>query len=380
MKKVLFIITTLRRCGPVNILFDIVKYLDRSACSAHVLTLCPEEGDSRWDEFVAAGATVSCLDVRKGMGSWMAALRLGRVVDDIAPDVVHCISFRADLMGALALGKYRKLSSQLNYPFDDYVMTYGNALGGAMAHLTAWALKRYDTTVACADDVAAKMAARGVPARVVYNAIDDALFVPADAAEHQAQRQRLNIPADAFPVFVFVGVLSDRKQPLVTIRAFLQFQQQHPKATLLMLGDGPEGEACRALTQGNERVIYAGRVAKTRPYLAAGDAYIATSKAEGMPVSVVEALAMRLPVVLSDINPHREILAIDPHAGVLARTGSVEETAAAMTELASQDLASMGGHARRIIEQELSARVMSRKFQQIYAELTSAPLSRTPCP
>lgn len=369
MKKVLFIITTLRRCGPVNILFDIVKYIDRDRFSAHVLTLCPEEGDSRWEEFLTAGAIVSCLDVKKGIGYGVAARRLRGVVDLIDPDVVHCISFRADVLGMLCLGKYRKISSQLNYPFDDYVMTYGKVVGGMMAHITTWALKRYDIIVACAKDVAAKMEARGVPSRVIYNAIDDALFKPANSAERQIHREQLGIPSDAEPIFIFVGVLSDRKQPIVAIQAFLRFQAQHPAAYLLVLGDGPKSEACRELTQGNARVIYTGRVAETRPYLAASDAYIATSKAEGMPVSVVEALAMRLPVVLSDIDPHREILAIDPGAGVLARTGAVDETAAAMMQLVSQDLTIMGDHARRIIDQELSARVMSRKFQHIYAEL-----------
>jgi glycosyltransferase involved in cell wall biosynthesis len=73
--------------------------------------------------------------------------------------------------------------------------------------------------------------------------------------------------------------------------------------------------------------------------------------------------------VLSDINPHREILAIDPAAGILAVTGSVDETAAAIAQLLSQDLKIMGDHARRIVEQELSARVMSRKFEHIYTEL-----------
>lgn len=369
MKKVLFIITTLRPCGPVNILFDIVKYLDRDRYSAHVLTLCPEEGASRWDEFVAIEAKVSSLGAKKGVGYGLAALGFKAVVDEIEPDVVHCISFRADVLGSVFLYKYRKISSQLNYPFDDYVMTYGKAIGSVMAHLTAWALKRYDVTVACANDVAAKMVTHGVPARVIYNAIDDALFVPADSAERQSRRDQLGIPADADPVFIFVGVLSERKQPLVTIQAFLQFQAQNPSATLLVIGDGPEFESCLELTQGNRRVIYAGRVAETRPYLAASDAYIATSKAEGMPVSVVEALAMRLPVVLSDINPHREILGIDPEAGMLAGTGSVDETAAAMKQLMAQDLKNMGDHARIIIEQELSSRVMSRKYQHIYDEL-----------
>lgn len=369
MKKVLFIITTLRHCGPVNILLDVVKFLDRSRLNAHVLTLCPEVGDSRWDDFVAAGATVACLNVKKGIGCGVAALRLRGYVASIVPDVIHCIGFRSDVLGSLCLGKYPKISSQLNYPFDDYVMTYGKAVGRAMAHITAWALRRYDITVACSDDVAAKMAAHGVHARVIYNAIDDSIFVPATSVERQTRREQLGIPSSAGPVFIFVGVLSDRKQPMVTIQAFLRLQAQYPFATLLMLGDGPQSEACRELTQGNGRVIFVGQVAQTRPYLAASDAYIATSKAEGMPVSVLEALAMRLPLVLSDIDPHREILAIDPVAGLLARTGSIEETAAAMMRLVSKDLKVMGDHARRIIDNELSARVMSQKFQNIYAEL-----------
>lgn len=369
MKKALFIITTLRRCGPVNILFDIVKYLDPATYSAHILTLCKEEGDSRWEELEALGATVTGLGIHKGFSFASAMLHLKGAVDRIQPGVVHCISFRADVLGSLCLGKYKKISSQLNYPFDDYVMTYGKAVGSVMAHLTAWSLKRYDLTVACANDVATKMAARGVPARVVYNAIDDAFFTPAAEAERRAIREALKIPPDADFVFIFVGVLSDRKQPLVALQAFLRFQEKHPRAAMLVVGDGPESDACRQLTQGNPRVIHAGRVADTRPYLAASDVYVATSKAEGMPVSVAEALAMHLPVILSDINPHREILDIDPGAGTLACTGSVDETLHAMEQIAGNDLEVMGRHARNIIEQELSARVMSRKFQTIYAEL-----------
>lgn len=369
MKKILFIITTLQRTGPVNILFDLVHHIDRSAYSVHVLTLCPEQDDSRWREFEAVGATVSSMNLPRGARFFAASPRLRREVDKIAPDVVHCFGFRGDLLGAIFLGRYPKVSSQLNYPFDDYVMTYGKAVGGAMAHLTAWSLRRYDHTVACATDVAAKMAKHGVPAKVIYNAIDDARFVPPTPAERAAQRKRLDLWEDADFVLIFVGVLSDRKQPLVALEAFLRFQQMHPKAAMIVLGDGPLAEDCRRLAQG-QRVLFAGKVPDTRPYLIAGDAYIATSKAEGMPVSVIEALALRLPVVLSAIDPHREILSIDPGAGHLVSVGSVADTAEALHRLKEGDLAAMGDHARRIIDQELSARVMSAKFQVLYRELS----------
>ena len=368
MKTVLFLITTLRRTGPVNILFDLTKYLDRSVYNVHVLTLCAEKGDSRWAEFEAEGVTVSTLDLPKGWRFVIAAPRLRRVTQEIRPDIVHTVGFRSDVLAAFFLNNFRKVSSQLNYPFDDYVMTYGKKVGGAMAHLTSWALKRCDVTVACASDVATKLARHGVPAKVIYNAVDDARFVPAPPSERAAARARLGLWNDADIVFIFVGVLSDRKQPLVTIQAFLQFHEQHPKAALIVLGDGPLFAACHELAQGR-RVHFAGNVTDTRPYLTASDVYIATSKAEGMPVSVIEALALRLPVVLSDIQPHREILAIDPGAGRLAQTGSVDGTLKAMRQVANADLSIMGGHARRIVDQELSARVMARKFEVLYGAL-----------
>lgn len=368
MKTVLFLITTLRRTGPVNILFDLIKYMDKSVYNVHVLTLCAEEGDSRWPEFEAEGITVSTLDLPRGWRFVTVAPRLRRVTQKIKPDIVHSIGFRADVLAAFFLKKFPKVSSQLNYPFDDYVMTYGKKVGGAMAHLTAWALKRYDLTVACASDVATKLARHGVSAKVIYNAIDDARFIPPRPSERAAARARLGLWDDADLVFIFVGVLSDRKQPLVTLEAFLQFHEQHPNAALIVLGDGPLSAACRELAH-SRRVHFGGNVPDTRPYLTASDVYIATSKAEGMPVSVIEALALRLPVVLSDIHPHREILAIDPGAGRLAQTGSVDGTLEAMRQVAAADLSIMGDHARRIVDQELSASVMSRKFQALYGAL-----------
>ena len=175
MKSIVFIITTLRRSGPVNILFDLVKYLDRSVYKPHIITLCEEEGDSRWGEFEAEGVSLEGLDLPRGWRFFLASGRIKTVVADMQPAVVHCFGFRGDLIGAVHLGQYLKVSSQLNYPFDDYVMTYGKVVGGMMAHLTILALKRYDVTVACANDVALKMQCKGVPAKVVYNAIDDTI-------------------------------------------------------------------------------------------------------------------------------------------------------------------------------------------------------------
>lgn len=370
MKSIVFIITTLRRTGPVNILFDLIRYLDRSVYTPYVITLCDEEGDSRWGEFEAEGLSLVCLHLPKGLRFIASSARIKSVVDRIRPTVVHCHGFRADLLGAVFLGRYKKVSSQHNYPFDDYVLTYGKLAGGLMAHLTAWALRRYDFTIACANHIAIKFRRNHLQAIYINNGIDDAFFSRPLPHVRDENRKILNISPNTKFVFIFVGVLSERKQPLVALQAFLQFQVDYPESMLLVLGDGPLSGLCKQLTEGR-RVVFFGNVSDIRPYLVASDAYLATSKAEGMPVSVLEAMSMRIPVVLSDIEPHREILAINSEAGFLAKTGSIDDTAQTMRRLAMQNLETMGNHSRHIIDLEFNARVMSGKFQGFYSKLTN---------
>lgn len=365
MKSIVFVITTLKRTGPVNILYDIVKYLDRSNYDPHIITLCEEEGNSRWEDFEKLNVSLSSLKLSKGWRFIKEASSIKKIIDDLKPDIIHTFGFRADVMGAIFLAKHFKISSQLNNPFEDYVMTYGNKVGGFMAHMTLWALKRFDHVVACSRDVKSKLHKKGLLTDVIYNAIDVANFLPATQQEKIELRKKLNIWNDVDVVFIFVGVLSDRKQPLIAIQAFLNFQKIRKNSALLVLGSGSLQDECQQAAQGH-RVIFFGNVPDTRPYLAASDVYIATSKAEGMPVSVIEAMAMKLPVILSDIEPHQEILGIDNKAGLLCKTGSVENTTQAMVTLAQEDIALMGTHARSIIDLELNAQVMSKRFQEIY--------------
>jgi len=368
MTSIVFIITSLRRTGPVNILFDLITSLDRSVYRPHILTLCNEDGDSRWCDFVSEGVSLRSLNLPKGWRFIAASARIKTEIDNIRPAVVHCFGFRADMVGTFYLKNYEKVSSQLNYPFDDYVMTYGKVVGGIMAQLTVLALRRDYVAVACSKDVAAKLKNKGVRSRIVYNAINDARFIPLKHEERSMQRKNLKLWSDAEFIFIFVGVLSERKQPLIALQAFLNFQAIHPKSAMLVLGEGPLDCECRNLVSG-ARVVFYGNVVDTLPYLAASNAYIATSKAEGMPVSVLEAMAMQLPVVLSNIEPHREILSIESGAGFLTATGSVIETTNAMLRLADEDLDAMGKSSRSIIDKELNAGMMSKKYQKIYGEL-----------
>jgi glycosyltransferase involved in cell wall biosynthesis len=367
MIKILYIVSTLKRTGPINILYDIIKYLDPLEQQPHILTLRSEPSNSRIKEFEALGVKIDSLHEDGKILTPVMIHRFRKFVYKTKPDVVHSMGFRPDLLSGFFLQNYVRISSQLNYPFDDFPMTYGAFVGGAMARLTTLAIKRMTVVVACSEDVADKLKRKGLTLPVICNAIDLALFESPTPLQKALAREKLNIPVDAKAVFIFVGVLTERKQPLVAIEAFNKFCDTFANAYLIILGDGDQrGECEKASLPHADHFRFMGNVTDTRPFLTAADYYLATSKAEGMPVSVLEALALRLPIILSDINPHKEIISFNKSAGLLVKTGSEADTVNKMFKIVSADRQSMEDAALSIVSDHLNAKSMSTKFQDLY--------------
>lgn len=107
-----------------------------------------------------------------------------------------------------------------------------------------------------------------------------------------------------------IGRLEPVKDPETLIRAFARGPDDDSR--LVLVGDGslkPEVEAlCRELGLDN-RVELTGLIPRDNVFArcAQADVMVSTSHGEGLPVAVMEAMAARCPVVLSDIPPHREL-------------------------------------------------------------------------
>ena len=127
-------------------------------------------------------------------------------------------------------------------------------------------------------------------------------------------RKAFSIPDNAF-VFVFVGRLDRDKGIDELVQAFLKLEQERPEAHLLLVGaEEPGGKAIQESTR---RMIIAsdhihlsdGWQADVRPWYAAADALVHPSRREGFPNVVIEAGAMELSSIVTDINGSREIVA-----------------------------------------------------------------------
>ena len=142
------------------------------------------------------------------------------------------------------------------------------------------------------------------------NWADGTIFFPNTSEARLATRRTLhdefNLPLDA-PVVLFVGRLEGIKDPDLMLRTFAEFVAEVPSARLVVVGEGSMRED---LAHRVEELPLAGRVAlmgglapgQVAELMNASDALLVTSASEGMPVTVLEALACGLPVVSTDVG------------------------------------------------------------------------------
>ncbi|QIE58271.1 glycosyltransferase family 4 protein [Rasiella rasia] len=146
------------------------------------------------------------------------------------------------------------------------------------------------------------------------NGIDTSYFSSEIFTESQniQKRKELNIPDDDF-VFVFVGRIVRDKGINELVEAFARVQRKHPNCTLLLVGPfeddlDPVSEETRTTINTHQKIITVGYQADVRPFFAISNALVFPSYREGFPNVVMQAGAMGLPAIVSNINGCNEII------------------------------------------------------------------------
>jgi glycosyltransferase involved in cell wall biosynthesis len=201
--------------------------------------------------------------------------------------------------------------------------------------------------------------------RVIPNAVDVARLGATALARGDA-RLELKVPVDATIVGA-VARFDGVKQLDVLVDAMTRLRG----VTLVLVGDGPESARLRALAAQRSlgsRVVFAGEVEGAARLLPAFDVYATPSRKEGMPIAVLEAMALGLPVVASDIPAHREVLG-PASAGLVA--GTVDAFADALGRLArdADQRAVLGAENRTRARSEFDAREMLEALHALYGQV-----------
>lgn len=187
--------------------------------------------------------------------------------------------------------------------------------------------------------------------RVVPNGVSPRV---SELTQEQA-RDALQIPQPDF-VFVTVGRLSPQKNQAVLLQAL----KHVPGAILVIVGEGELRAHLTALAESesvSDRVVFAGEVSSdiVAHYLRAADTYVFPSGWETFGLATVEAASAGLPLIVSDLPVHREVIgnATGEGAPVFVSPGDVEGWSVAMRssmDRSAEDLAGSRASGRLIAE------------------------------
>jgi glycosyltransferase involved in cell wall biosynthesis len=250
---------------------------------------------------------------------------LRRLIDEAGPDVVHLHSSKAGLAGRLAV------RGRLPTLFQPHGWSWLAAPRRLVRPAVAWerlAERWTDLHVCVGEGEAAEARVRGLrgPCRVVRNGVDLKHFERADEDDRRAARARLDLPPEA-PLVVCVGRLTRQKGQDILLAAWSAVLAACPRARLALVGDGELREPLRRAAPPG--VLFTGPVADTRPWYAAADLVVLPSRWEGLPLTLLEALAVGRSVVGSDIPGIAE--ALPRGAGTLTPPGDPAALAEAIT-------------------------------------------------
>ena len=370
MQKILYVVSTLKRSGPTNQLYNLIKYLNRELFEPYLITLSPESEDTRWNDYNELGVQLYSLKLSRIKGVFCAKKMAKKLIQKIKPDLIHTQGIRADVMSARMNLRIPRLCTVHNYPQQDYVMTYGKLQGLAMLKVHLHALKEIDLCVGVSKSVESNLNSTYSILNTISirNGVDTGQYYPVSYKQQKELRDKLGLPKNA-KLWVSSGHLSERKDPTFLIENWHAVFGNVNNFYLILIGEGALQEKCAELSANMTNVLIKGKVANVAEYLQASDYFVSCSKAEGLPMAVIEALACGLPCVLSDIPPHYEIFEACPSIGTLYKLGDSDNFKSSLKRVLEFSYHDMEQAALGFIEESLSAIAMANRYQQEYLKL-----------
>ncbi len=205
---------------------------------------------------------------------------------------------------------------------------------------------------------------------VIYNGIDAEKFVPS-IIQRRKMRELLGIHEKSF-VFVNVASFSPKKNQRMLVDGFKDVLKYYPNCVLILVGDGQLQletiHFVRDLGISNN-VIFTGVRNDVVAILNAGDCFILPSDWEGLPISILEAMAVGKPIIATSVGGIRELV-LPGENGVLFPPGNCPQLVSAMLWLlqSPEKVSQMGEKSREIVKKRFHVREMARQYGELYVK------------
>lgn len=206
----------------------------------------------------------------------------------------------------------------------------------------------------------------------IHTGIDLSRFE--EQADRSMIRASLGIPSSAFLIGT-VGRLSKQKAPFDLVNAAAQVHQIYPNAHFVWVGDGELMLETQRLVQSLhlDDVFHFAKHRKDVPsVLKSMDCFVLASHWEGFSLSVLEAMAVGLPVIVSRVSGAAEAV-LDGVTGYVVPIGDTQSLAVAMGKMIEnpQDAKSFGKIGRQCFQQKFTMERMVKEIEHLYEKVAA---------
>ena len=359
--RVLHVIPNFGPGGAERLVVDLMEATDKERFEVAAVSLYPESGTVLEKEIKEKGFRVYFLDKHRGLDLRMIP-QLYRVFRSFRPDVVHTHLYvlRYTLLPALFCRIPVKVHTVHNVAQKEVDWV------GKLVHWIAFRLGNV-MPVSISQEIANTVRAvygRGIYSPVIYNGIPTMRFI-SSAGQDNVEKKEV--------VLLHVGRFAPQKNHLLLVEAFALAVKEYPKMRLWLVGDGPlrpavEKTVVEMRLEG--KVFFLGIRDDVPKLLADSDLFVLSSDYEGVPLTVLEAMAAGKPVVATGVGGVPELVE-DGVTGILVPPCNPEALAKGILRLAKDsDLRQRMGKAaqERALERFDIART-AREYEALYLRL-----------
>ena len=288
----------------------------------------------------------------------------------LRPDILHTHGYKADALGLIA-------ARRAGMPIVSTV--HGFTRGDLKNRIYEWierlCLKRMDGVITVSKGLKEFLVRKGVPAQWLTH-VSNACLPPPLLPRREA-RALLGIDTEG-AVIGWIGRLSPEKGPDVFVQAVHEISS--PFELAVMVGDGVEAKTLREMgaqqTQGS-KIRFAGLIPNASRLLAAFDVLVISSRTEGLPMVLLEAMHAQVPVVATGVGEIPHVLGGGEY-GWLVEPGNVRGLASQIAAVLSERerASAVARSAKRHVSTEYDSDGWVARIREVYA--ISLARRRTP--
>lgn len=363
---VCFVVSSLCNEGPVNVMYNIIQYMDFSKFAVSIITLIPEKKNTRIEDFKKLDISIIQLAEEKAIGIYAMFRELKKAIIQIGPAIIHAHCPRSLYLSYFLPRKFKRVYTIHIYPGLQQEILYGKLKGRIVNQLNHFFTHRMDLPIACADSIS-ELYKKNKNWEIMSISNGCSLPVWEKTEEHKRDIRRKLGLKENIKYFIFIGRFSNEKNPQILVNAFRKLN--NPNIGLIMLGNGPLWDSLNK--DKNEMIILPGFKTNVYEYLVASDYYISASDVEGLANTLLESMTIGLPMLLSDIPSHREVLSkMEKTVGFIFENKNIDNLINNIEKIIQTvDNQTACAEIKRVFEKWYTAQKMSQSYQATYTHL-----------